>query len=99
MVERGGPEGLVGRRKIDDIEDAKGTHRFRIWDPGLRVVPAGQSTTIDIAELRRTQATDAKGNTIPLAVVKEQDTGGGGPDTCWFPNSQAAKFEALTGHT
>jgi hypothetical protein len=31
MVERGGPEGLVGRREIDGIEDAKGTIRRRAW--------------------------------------------------------------------
>ncbi len=28
--------------------------------------------------------------------VTEQDPGGGGPDTCWFPGSQYAKFEAVT---
>ncbi|MFN7947560.1 MAG: hypothetical protein U0Z53_19580 [Blastocatellia bacterium] len=28
--------------------------------------------------------------------VYEQDPGGGGPDTCWFPGSERAKFEAVT---
>lgn len=31
--------------------------------------------------------------------VKEQDPGGGGPDTCWFPGSIVGRSESLTGGT
>jgi hypothetical protein len=47
-------------------------HAEGFWDPGLWIVQPGQSATIDIAELRQTQARDGRGNTIPIAVSAGQ---------------------------
>ena len=47
-------------------------HAEGIWDPGLRVVPPGQSATIDLAALRQAQTPDAKGYTVPFKVSTGQ---------------------------
>ncbi len=37
------------------------------------------------------------GGTFTGRQVWESDPGGGGPDTCWYPQSQIAKAESITG--
>ena len=47
-------------------------HAEGIWDPGLRLVPAGQSATIDIAALRQAQTPDAKSRILLFTVSTGQ---------------------------